>query len=100
MKESKPRSPWSSGSFYLFAGVVTGALVLFIATHVPWYAVPIIVVATLLFSSVIGALQLRHDKRLTEKTFLRLVVILMRPHPCQSAHGEQDSSSRNDRHAP
>ena len=95
--ESQPRSPWISGSFYLLVGVVTCVLVLVIAAHVPWYAVPIVVLATLSFSAVIGALQLRHDERLTESSFLRLVARSTR---LRSLHGKRQpqQSQEDDRH--
>jgi hypothetical protein len=96
MKASRPRSPWFSGSFYLVVGVVIGALVIIIAARVPWYAVPMIVLPILMLSAVIGALQLRHDERLTEQTFLRLMARSMRHPPLQGEHRQQDSSCDGD----
>jgi hypothetical protein len=70
----KQNSPWSSGSFYLVTAIVgflaIGAMIYFL----PWYASPLAIIGVILIISVIGALQLRNDDRLSEKNFLELMV--------------------------
>lgn len=76
--EPEPRpparsSPWTSGSFYLFALVVVIAASAGVAHTLSWLAVPAVLVAGVIGVGVIGALQLRHDDRLKEKSFLSLM---------------------------
>jgi len=67
------RSPWIGGSFYLASAVILGALFLVVAKSVPMIVLPIVVVASLLAVSIIGAFQLRHDGELKEKNFITLM---------------------------
>ncbi len=70
------RSPWSSGSFYLFSfAAVFSSLVLGV-NYLPYplVTVPVVVVATLLGVGGVGALQLRQDDRLAEEPFVRLMI--------------------------
>ncbi len=64
--------PWMSGSFYLVAFVVIAVTFAVVARAVPWYALPLVVVATLLIVPAIGFLQLRHDGQLCDVSFLGL----------------------------
>jgi internalin A len=75
-------NPWMSGSFYVMAFVVVvaaliGCVVVLSRENVSAAAmtlVPVIVIAALLAVGVIGAVQLRNDDRLSEKSFLQLIV--------------------------
>jgi len=66
-------NPWISGSFYLVASVAIMAVIAVIIKYVSWYAIPVVIIGGVVFIAVIGALQLRQDKRLSEASFLTLV---------------------------
>jgi hypothetical protein len=68
-----PRNPWITGSFYLASFVVIGALFLVMGRVVNMFALPVILVASILGISIVGAFQLRHDDRLQDKSFLELM---------------------------
>jgi internalin A len=76
-----PKSAWANGLFYLFvfATVITGLGVL--AGHVPLYTLALVAVAGMLFILAIGALQLRQDDRLSEKSFMQLIKLVARQLP-------------------
>jgi hypothetical protein len=67
-------NPWVSGSFYVFAIVVIMTLLAVISSSLPWYSVGIVFVGGLLAVSIIGALQLRNDKKLSEANFIKLMI--------------------------
>ncbi|MFB9686099.1 hypothetical protein [Amycolatopsis plumensis] len=71
----KQRSPWISGSFYLAVFLAIVAILLVAGRVLSIWVVPVIVVGGLLGVSVVGALQLRHDDRLSERGFLKLMVV-------------------------
>jgi hypothetical protein len=50
------------------------AALLVIAQLLPFWTIPVIAVCSLLGVTVIGALQLRHDNRLSERGFLQLMM--------------------------
>ena len=58
-------TPWISGSFYLFVFAVVIAVCLGVAKLVPLVAIPIVLLAGILAVSVIGAFQLRQNKKLS-----------------------------------
>nr|AAU84033.1 leucine-rich-repeat protein [uncultured archaeon GZfos35D7] len=66
-------NPWISGSFYLVAAVAIMTVIAVIIKYVSWYAIPVVIIGGVVFIAVIGALQLRQDKRLSEASFLTLV---------------------------
>lgn len=68
------KSPWISGSFYLFATVILMTLLAVISENISWYALAAVFIGGLLAVAIIGALQLRNDDSLSEKNFLSLVV--------------------------
>jgi Flp pilus assembly protein TadB len=71
------KGPWLSGLFYLLAAAVVAGIVLGAAAIVPIWAVPIILVAAILLLSVVGALQLRNDDKLSERGFLSLMKLAL-----------------------
>jgi hypothetical protein len=75
------KSAWANGSFYLvvFAVVIGGLGVL--AGSIPFYTLALIIVAGILFVPLIGALQLRQDERLSEKSFMDLLRLVIRQLP-------------------
>jgi hypothetical protein len=75
-QKAKPAlpNPWRSGSFYLFAVVVILPLLAAISAYMSWYNLVLVLIACVLIIAVIGALQLRNDKNLSEDNFVRLIV--------------------------
>lgn len=78
---SRHVSPWVSGSFYLLALLLVLATLAVIANVVPIWILPAVIVGGLLGLSLIGTLQLRQDRRLSEEGFLRLIWLTLRQLP-------------------
>lgn len=100
----RDRGPWLSGSFYLIAVIAITAMTIGVSRLAPPWAVPIVVVASLVGVGTIGALQLRHDDRLSERrlveliklTFLNLPALLRRsPQPPDSQSIQGDPSRQS-----
>jgi internalin A len=70
---SKPVNPWISGSFYLVAAVVLMTVLAVISMNVSWYVLPVVIIGGILVITVIGALQLRQDEKLSGSNFLTLM---------------------------
>ncbi|MEA5490256.1 MULTISPECIES: hypothetical protein [Pseudanabaena] len=68
------QNPWMSGSFYLFALVVVSVAFAVISAYIPWYIIPILLIAAIIALGVIGAFQLRMDGELNESNFLTLMI--------------------------
>jgi len=75
------RSAWASGSFYLFAVVIVLGALGVLANTVPPLALPALLIAGVIFIPVIGALQLRQDEALSEKSFLELMKLSLQQLP-------------------
>jgi len=73
----KARSAWANGSFYLLAFVIIIAALGLLSRTVEWYVLPIILVAGAIFVPLVGALQLRMDERLSQKSFLELMKLVV-----------------------
>lgn len=67
------KSPWASGLFYLVVGTVVLATLSVVANVISAWLLPLIIIGGVVFVSIIGALQLRQDDRMTEKGFLELM---------------------------
>ncbi|MDD5668539.1 MAG: COR domain-containing protein [Candidatus Omnitrophica bacterium] len=80
-QNEKIRSSWANGLFYLFTFVVVIFSLGFLAGKVPFYTLALVIIAGILFVPLIGALQLRQDQRLSEKSFMELVKIVIRQIP-------------------
>ncbi len=80
-------SPWRSGSFYVVAIVVLVVLFLAVAKVVSGWLVPIVAVAAIIALTVVGAMQLRHDNRLADKSFVSLVGVALRQLPLLRSRG-------------
>jgi hypothetical protein len=90
------RNPWATGSFYLASAVVVGTLFLVVARSVNAIVLPIIIIGSLLAVALVGALQLRNDARLTERSFLELMGLAIRSLPllrrgAREPHANSDS---------
>ncbi len=75
------RSPWISGSFYLAVLVTVVTLLLVAARLVSVWVLPLVVIGGLLAVSLIGALQMRQDRSLSEKSFLTLMEMTLKRLP-------------------
>ena len=75
------KSSWANGSFYLFAFVIVIGGLAFIAGGIPFYTLALIIIAAIIIVPMIGALQLRNDKNISEKNFLKLMRIVFRQLP-------------------
>jgi internalin A len=75
------RSPWASGSFYLLAAVLLLVLIGAGAKLLNWWLVPMVIIGGLVTVTVIGALQLKQDSRLTDSSFLKLMALTFRQLP-------------------
>lgn len=74
-------NPWISGSFYLVALMSVTILLLAVARLVNVALFPIVVVGGLVAIGLLGALQLRNDTKLSEKSFLQLMALSYRQLP-------------------
>ncbi|MDR7280623.1 hypothetical protein [Catenuloplanes atrovinosus] len=66
-------TPWRAGLFYLTCLTVVTAIGLVAARAVDWWILPIVLTAALVSVVVIGALQLRQDGKISEKTLASLI---------------------------
>ena len=66
-------SAWANGLFYLFIFVTVAGVIGLLAGKLDSVQLGLVIVAGLLAVPLIGALQLRMDKRLSEKNFYELI---------------------------
>jgi hypothetical protein len=78
MKKSKPPNPWISGSFYLVVFLIVVAALAVIGHMIPIIALPVIIAGGILALSVIGAFQMRHDEKLSQENFLKLMALSLK----------------------
>lgn len=74
----KKNNPWQSGSFYMIAFVLIFVVVCISIRYLSLYMFPLAVIATILAISVIGALQLRNDDKLSDKSFIDLMKLALK----------------------
>ena len=72
---------WRNGSFYLFVFVIVFTLVGLFSGVLPIYSLLIAIIAGAIFIVLIGVMQLREDERLSEKSFVKLVKIVIEQLP-------------------
>ena len=72
------RGPWLSGSFYLVAMLVIGALVVLAARLVHPAALPVVILGAVFAVSVVGIFQLVQDGALSERSFSNLLLHVLR----------------------
>jgi len=82
-----PNNPWLSGSFYLFAVVLLIIVALTAARIVTVFMLPIVLIFGIVALSVVGAMQLRHDGNLSEKSFLSLMLASLKSLPLLKRKG-------------
>ncbi|MGW6700027.1 hypothetical protein [Nocardia sp. NPDC055049] len=82
------RSPWFSGLFYLAVLCVVIVLLLAAGRVLPIWSLPVVVAAAAILVSVVGALQMRQDDRLSERGFLALMGDVFRSLPTLLSRSE------------
>jgi hypothetical protein len=75
--EVAAKSSWANGLFYLFAFVVIVGVIGFFAQKLDLLTLALIVVAGIIAVPVIGAFQLKMDRRLSDKTFTSLMKMVL-----------------------
>lgn len=71
------KSSWANGTFYLFCFVVVLGVLGYISNVINLIPLVVVIAGGLLFVPIIGAFQLRQDGKLTEKSFIQLVKIVI-----------------------
>jgi len=69
----KKNNPWIAGTFYLFVAIIILVLIAILSQNIQWYLLPIVIIGGLLIIGTIGALQLKNDDKLTDKSFIQLM---------------------------
>jgi hypothetical protein len=90
--QSEKRSPWATGSFYLFSLMSLIALLLVVAKVLSVWILPVIIAGGLILVTVVGALQLRHDSNLSQQNFLKLMTLAFRQLPLLGKLGRSKES--------
>jgi ribosomal protein L37E len=72
------QSPWRAGLFYLTCLTTVTVLALVVARLVDWWVLPIVMLVALVCVVVLGALQLRQDGKITEKSLIRILAASFR----------------------
>jgi CheY-like chemotaxis protein len=67
-------TPWKTGSFYIVAAVVFFVVIGAISRIVPVWIFPIVLVSVILLVVIVGGLQLKHDEKLKDESFLKLML--------------------------
>ena len=70
--------PWIAGSFYLISALTVLTLLLVAPNTVSVVVLPLVVLGSLLTIAVIGALQLRQDRSLSQEHFITLMLLTFR----------------------
>jgi len=90
--DSKPTSAWANGSFYLFAGVVIVVSLGILARNISaWVLIPVLL-ASLILIPTIGALQLKQDAKLSDKSFLTLMKLTLKQLPLVRGNGVHETT--------
>jgi hypothetical protein len=71
--ETLRKNSWFNGSFYLVVFLSAVTVISAVQRYVDPWALPVVLVAGVIVTSVVGALQLRNDDRLSEEGFLKLM---------------------------
>jgi hypothetical protein len=95
MGDTKVRSAWANGSFYLFAFAVVAGIFGYFALALPAYSLAVIVIAGAVLVPIIGALQLRQDDRLSQKPFLELMRISVSQLPLLQRLGKSEEKEKH-----
>ena len=94
INSSIARNHWISGSFYLFALILLLLVFLVVANTVNFVVLPIAIVSGLLAVTIVGAFQLRREKNLSEKEFVKLMELTFNRFPFIWKKGRPDSENQ------
>lgn len=100
MKNSKPLSPWTSGSFYLIVFLIVVAALAVVGHIIPIIALPVIFFGGILALSVIGAFQMRQDEKLSEENFLKLMALSLKYLPWIKRQEDKPAKQLQDKNQP
>jgi len=90
------RSAWANGSFYLVLCICVLGILGFLSNTIPAYSLGLIVLGGMLLIPMVGALQLRQDERLSQKTFIQLMGLVISQLPLiRGTHGRSDFAATN-----
>lgn len=70
----KKNNPWLSGSFYLFLAVIVIVGLGVLSQSVNWALLPVIIIGGILLIALIGIFQLKNDDKITDKSFVSLII--------------------------
>lgn len=73
-KQMKKNNPWISGTFYLFVSIIVFTGLAVLSNMLSWYALPIVIIGSILIVGIIGALQLKNDDKISDKSFVNLMI--------------------------
>ena len=96
--ERRIKSAWSNGLFYLLTFTIVITALGIVAGRVPLYTLAVVVIAGMLFILAVGALQLRQDDRLSEKSFLQLVRVVLSQLPIIGRTAKRGAKRNHPRH--
>lgn len=95
LEKTKPSkispNPWASGSFYLIVFIVVITAFAVVGKVLPSFVLPIVLIGAILALSVIGALQMRQDEKLSEENFLKLMALSFKYLPWLRRRKEQEN---------
>lgn len=69
-KMVKQNNPWISGSFYLFVFLAIITAIAVLLNVLDWKIIPIVLIIGIISITIIGLLQLKNDRIITDHTFL------------------------------
>ncbi|ETX00502.1 MAG: hypothetical protein ETSY1_10985 [Candidatus Entotheonella factor] len=97
-----PKSPWTTGSFYLLIAVTMLAALAVIGKTLNLWILPVIILGGLLLTTVVGGFQLKQDERLKEENFLQLMEMAFKQIPLlgKLAKENQDNTDSESRSSP
>jgi hypothetical protein len=77
-QRSADRGPWRTGLFYLLCLAFVAAVLLAVVRIVPLWIVPLVLATTLSGVAIVGALQQRHDGKISERGMRGLIKAALR----------------------
>jgi hypothetical protein len=92
-------SAWANGLFYVFLFTVVFILLGYFAQALPFYTMVLVIFGGILLIPLVGALQLRQDERVSERSFMELIGLVIGQLPLLSRFGSSRPDSADPRGA-
>jgi hypothetical protein len=92
-------SAWANGLFYVFLFTVVFLLLGYFAQALPFYTMVLVIFGGILLIPLVGALQLRQDERVSERSFMELIGLVIGQLPLLSRFGSSRPDSADPRGA-